>query len=204
MSSFFVWFTLYLTFVPASSFISLNLSTYFPPVFIPFLFSIFLCFSSLVPFLHSFLFYFPFFLLTSFPYLELPSDLISRLFCDFNCRFCNFPFSFLLFFSHIIFSPFSFSPFFYHPRFLPLSLSPLPLLPPSSSSSSVVFFWVRQREGGGKVWGDLGNLILVAPHFRAVCLSPHQPSAVFNFTCSPSSSQSSSSSSSSSSLFSEI
>lgn len=129
MSSFFVWFTLYLTFVPASSFISLNLSTYFPPVFIPFLFSIFLCFSSLVPFLRSFLFYFPFFLLTSFPYLELPSDLISRLFCDFNCRFCNFPFSFLLFFSHIIFSPFSFSPFFLSPFPPPLSF-PSPTFTP--------------------------------------------------------------------------
>lgn len=157
MSSFFVWFTLYLTFVPASSFISLNLSTYFPPVFIPFLFSIFLCFSSLVPFLRSFLFYFPFFLLTSFPYLELPSDLISRLFCDFNCRFCNFPFSFLLFFSHIIFSPFSFSPFFIpvsSPSLFPLShfYPPLPPLPLWCFSGSD-----RGREAGrfGEIWGIL-------------------------------------------------
>lgn len=123
MSSFFVWFTLYLTFVPASSFISLNLSTYFPPVFIPFPFSIFFVFFFTCPL--------PSFLLTSFPYLELPSDLISRLFCDFNCRFCNFPFSFLLFFSHLIFSPSHFllflSPFppplsFPSPTFTPLFL----------------------------------------------------------------------------------
>lgn len=62
---------------------------------------------------------------------------------------------------------------------LPVSTPPSPHpCSSSSSSSSVVFFWVTSGEGGRRFGEILGNLILVAPHWRR----GRRPAAVSNLT----------------------
>lgn len=159
--------SLFPTFAPLNPYVFLfcvvcSLFNFCPCLLIHFLESFHLLPSCFHSFLYIFVFFFtcplPSFLLTSFPYLELPSDLISLPFCDFNCRFCNFPFSFLLFFSHLIFSPSHFLLFFFipvsSPSLFPLShfYPPLPPLPLWCFSGSD-----RGREAGrfGEIWGIL-------------------------------------------------